>query len=27
MNILVASGSLDAGPIRVGDEIVIKKAR
>ena len=27
MNILVASGSLDAGSIRVGDEIVIKKNR
>jgi len=27
MNILVAAGSLDAGPIRVGDEIVIKKNR
>jgi len=27
MNILVASGSLDAGPIKVGDEIVIKKNR
>ena len=27
MNILVAAGSLDAGPIRVGDEIAIKKDR